>query len=52
MLNRPSCPPDDPIDQGTELNWTDTSIIVFADIKDLPYENFKETVFAYMTSDS
>ena len=23
LLNRPSCPPDDPIGQGTELNWPD-----------------------------
>ena len=23
LLNRTSCPPDDPIGQGTELNWTE-----------------------------
>ena len=23
LLNRPSCPPDDPIGKGTELNWTE-----------------------------
>ena len=24
LLHCPSCPPDDPVGQGTKLNWTDT----------------------------
>ena len=26
LRNRPSCPPDDPIGQGTDLNWTDLTL--------------------------
>ena len=30
LLNRPLCPPEDPFDQGTELNWTAFGIFEFS----------------------
>ena len=30
LLNRSSCPPDDPVGQGTELNWNELKIMMVA----------------------